>query len=100
MQKCLLGLIIKLQQHFSITIFYYSLNIAIMWKSSVDFPKLKMLRVLVYLLKYKFYFDKNWIFVAIYGIKKLKTKTCFPQTLKIKPCFQAKNVIRERTLSM
>ena len=100
MQKCLLAFFIKLQQHFSNTILCYSLNIAIMWKSSVDFPKLKMLRVLMYLLKYKFYFHENWIFVAIYGIKKLKTKTCFSQTLKVKPCFQAKNVIRERTLSM
>ena len=50
-----------------------SKHIAIMWKSPVDFPKLKMLRVLVYLLKYKFQFLINWIFIAIYGILKLKT---------------------------
>ena len=68
-----------------------SKHIRIMWKSPVDFPKLKMLRFLVYLLKYKFHFNKNWIFVAIYGIQKLKTKTCFSQTLKPKTCFQAKN---------
>ena len=45
----------------------------------------------VYLLKYKFHFNKNCIFVTIYGIQKLKAKTCFFQTLKVKTCFQAKN---------
>ena len=71
-----------------------SKHIAIMWKSPVDFPKLKMLRVLVYLLKYKFHFNKNWIFVAIYGIQKLKTKTCFSQNFKSKNIVsKLKNVI-------
>ena len=66
MQKCLLEFYIKLQQHFDFVLL--SKYIAIMWKSPVDFQKLKMFRVLVYLLKYKFHFNKNWIFVAIYGI--------------------------------
>ena len=91
MQKCLLEFYIKLQQNFSTTILYCCLSIAIMWKSPEYFPKFKMARVLVYLLKYKFHFNENWIFVAIYGIQKLKTKTCFSQTLKVKTCFQAKN---------
>ena len=69
----------------------FSQHIAIMWKSLVDFPKMKMLRVLAYLFKYKSHFNKNWIFVAIYGIQKLRTKTCFSQALKVKTCFQAKN---------
>ena len=54
-----------------------SKHIAIMWKSPVDFPRLKILGVLVYLLKYKFYFNENWIFAAIYGIQTLKAKTYF-----------------------
>ena len=29
------------------------------------------------------------MFVAIYGIQKLKTKTFFFQNLKVKTCFQA-----------
>ena len=36
-----------------------SKHIAVLWKSLVDLPKLKMLRVLVYLLKYRFHFNKN-----------------------------------------
>ena len=76
-------------QHFDFVLL--SKHIAIMWKSPVDFPKLKMLRVLVYLLKYKFHFNKNCVFVALYGIHKLKTKTCFYQTFKVKTSFQAKN---------
>ena len=80
MQKCVLEFSIKLQQHFS------TINILIMWKSPVDFQKLKMLMVLVYLW-YKFHFNKNWIFVAIYGIQKLKTKTCFSQNFKSKNMF-------------
>ena len=91
MQKCLLEFSIQLQQHFSTTILYCCLNIAIMQKSPIDFPKLKMLRVLVYLLKQKFPFNKNRIFVAIYGIQRLKAKAYFSQTLKVKTCFQAKN---------
>ena len=91
LQECLLEFYIKLQQHFSTMILYWCLNIAIMWKSLVNFPKLKMLRVLVYLLKYKFHFNKNCVFVALYGIQKLKTKTCFSQTFEVKTCFQAKN---------
>ena len=59
MQKCLLEFYIKLQQHFSTTILYCSLNIAIMWKSPEDFPKLKMVRVHVYFLKHKTHFNKN-----------------------------------------
>ena len=43
-----------------------------------------MLSVIVYPLKHKFRFNKIWIFVAVYGIQKLKTKTCFSQTLKVK----------------
>ena len=62
-----------------------------MQKSPIDFPKLKMLRVLVYLLKQKFHFNKNRIFVAIYGIQRLKAKAYFSQTLEVKTCFQAKN---------
>ena len=27
------------------------------------------------------------MFVTIYGIEKLKKKTCFSQTLKVKTCF-------------
>ena len=54
-----------------------SKHIAIIWKSAVDFPELKILRVLLYLLKYKFHLNKNWIFVPIYGIRILKTKVCF-----------------------
>ena len=49
-----------------------------------------MLMVFVYLW-YKFHFNKSSIFVAIYGIQKLKTKHVFPKTLKVKTCFQAKN---------
>ena len=39
----------------------------------------------------------SWIFVAIYGIQKLKTKTkalgkkVSPKTLKVKTCFQVKH---------
>ena len=51
MQKFLLEFYIKLQQYFSTIILYCCLNIAIMWKSPEDFSKLKILRVLVYLLK-------------------------------------------------
>ena len=57
--KMLTRVLIKLEKHFSTTIFYCCLNIAIMWTSPVDFPKLKMLRVLVYPFKYKFHFNKN-----------------------------------------
>ena len=32
--------------------------------------------IFVYLW-YKFHFNENWIVVAIYGIQKSKTKTCF-----------------------
>ena len=72
----------------------FSQHIAIMWKSLVDFPKMKMLRVLAYLFKYKSHFNKNWIFVAIYGIQKLKTKTCFSQNFKSKNIVsKLKNVI-------
>ena len=96
MQKCLLEFYIKLQQHFSTAILYCCLNIAIMWKS-VDFPKLKILRVLVFLFKYKFHFNESWIFVAIDGIQKLKTKTYFFQTLKNKIMRQfIENYIREK----
>ena len=91
MQRCLLKFYIKLQQHFSTTILYCCLNVAVIWKSPDDFPKLKMFRVLVYLLKCKFHFNRNWIFVAIYIIQKLKTKTCFSQTLIVKACFPSKN---------
>ena len=58
-----------------------------MSKSPVDFLKLKILRVLVYLLKHKFHHNENGIFVAIYGIQKLKTKTFFSQTLTVKMFF-------------
>ena len=76
-------------QHYDFVLL--SKHILIMWKSPVDFQKLKMLMVLVYLW-YKFQFNKNWIFVAIYGIQKLKTKKhVFHKTLKAKTCFQAKN---------
>ena len=75
-------------QHYDFALL--SKHILIMWKSFVDFQKLKMLMVLVYLW-YKFHFNKNWIFVAIYGIQKLKTKHVFPKTLKVKTCFRAKN---------
>ena len=78
---------VKTLQHYDFV--SLSKHIAIMWKSA-DFSKLKMLKVLLYLLKYKFHFKKTRIFVAIYGIHKLKTKTCFSQTLKVKICFQAK----------
>ena len=57
----------------------------------VDFARLKMLTVLLYLLKYKFHYSENWVFVAVYRIQKLKTKTCFSQTSKVKASFQAKN---------
>ena len=56
-----------------------------------------MFRVLVYLLKHKFYLNKNRVFLAIFAIQKLKTKTCFSQTLIAKILSQAKNVIREIT---
>ena len=56
-------------QHYDFVLL--SKHIAIMWRSPADFPKLKMLRVLAYLFKYKFDFDKNWIFIAIYGFIKL-----------------------------
>ena len=59
------------------TLYCYLKHIAVMWKSPVGFPKLTMGGVFVYLLKHKFYFNKNWIFVASYSIQKLKTKTCF-----------------------
>ena len=75
-------------QHYDFELLYK--HIGIMWKSPVDFPKLKLLRVLVYHLKYRFYFNENWIFVAIYGIQKFKT-TCFSATLKVKTCLQTKN---------
>ena len=75
-------------QHYDFVLL--SKHILVMWKSFVDFQYLKMLVVLVY-PSYKFHFNKNWIFVAIYGIQKFKTKTCFSQTLKVKTCFQAKN---------
>ena len=55
-----------------------SKHVVITWKSTVDFPKLKMLWILVYLSKHKFHLNKNWIFLAIYRIyknRKLKTKT-------------------------
>ena len=87
MQKCLLEFYIKLLQHFSTTTLYFCLNITIMWKSPDYFPKLKILGVLGYLLKYKFHSNKMWIFVAICGIQKLKTKTCFSQSLKVKTAF-------------
>ena len=45
-----------------------------------------MLRILVYLLKYNFHFNKNWIFAAIYVIQKLKTKNMFL------PNFESKNM--------
>ena len=38
-------------------------------------------------LWYKFHSNKNWIFVAIYGIQKSKAKTCFSQD------FKSKNVV-------
>ena len=45
-------------------------------------------------LWYKFHFNKNWIFVAIYGIQKSKTKTCFSQNFKSKNIVsKLKNVI-------
>ena len=44
-------------QHYDFVLL--SKHIGIMCKSPVDFPKLKMLRVLVYLLKYKFQFLIN-----------------------------------------
>ena len=62
-------------------------HMAIMWKSPVDFLKLKMLRVLLYLLKHKFHLNEKWIFPANYGTQKLKSKTCFSQTSKVKTCF-------------
>ena len=68
-------------QHYDFVLL--SKHILIMWKSPVDFQKLKMLMVLVYLW-YKFHFNKNWIFVAIYRIQKLKTRTCFSQNFKSK----------------
>ena len=57
-----------------------------MSKSPADFQKLKMLTVLVYLW-YKFHFNKNRKFVAIYGIQKLKTKACFSENFKSKNIF-------------
>ena len=36
-----------------------SQHIAIILKSLVDFLKMKMLRVFIYLFKYKFHFNKN-----------------------------------------
>ena len=77
MQKFLLVLYIKVQQDCDFVLL--SKHIAIMWKSPEDFPKLKILRVLVYLLKQKFQFSINGIFIAIYGVLKLKifpTKNC------------------------
>ena len=71
-------------QHYDFVLL--SKHILIMWKSPVDFQKLKMLMVLVYLW-YKFHFNKNWIFVAIYGIQKSKTKTSFSQNFKSKNIF-------------
>ena len=45
-------------------------------------------------LWYKLHFNKNGIFVAIYGIRKSKTKTCFSQNLKSKNIVsKLKNVI-------
>ena len=41
-------------QHYNFVLL--SKDIAIIWKSPVDFPRLKMPGVLVYLLKYKFQF--------------------------------------------
>ena len=38
-------------------------------------------------LWYKFHFNKNRIFVAIYGIQKSTTKHVFPKTLKLKTLF-------------
>ena len=93
MQKCLLILYktATTLQHYDFVLL--SKHILIMWKSPVDFQKLKMLMVLVYLW-YKFHFNKNWIFVAIYGIQKSKTKTCFSQNFKSKNIVsKLKNVI-------
>ena len=45
-------------------------HIAIMWKSPADFPKLKMLKILMYLLQHKFHLVKNCIFVAIYSFSQ------------------------------
>ena len=48
---------------------------------------------LVYLW-YKFHFNKNWIFAAIYGIQKSKAKPCFSQNFKCKNMVsKLKNVI-------
>ena len=69
-----------------------------MEKSPVDFPKLKMLRVLVYLLKYKFHLKKihhkNGIFAVVYGIQKLNFKSKKHVFLKINYS-KLKNVINE-----
>ena len=97
MQKWLLEFYIKVQQHFSATVLYCFLNIAIMWKPPVDFEKLKMLRALVYLLKYRLHFNKNWIFVAIYVVQKLNAKTCLSKTWKWKHVSMLKMLINEIT---
>ena len=68
---------VKLQQHFSFRITYCYLNIS---EISCRFYEVEdASAVLVYLLKYKFYLGKNWIFLAIYKIQKSKAKTCFSQ---------------------
>ena len=70
-----------------------------MWRSTVDFAKLKICRVLLlYLLKHKFYLSRNWIFLTVYRIQKLKIKACFSQNSIAKTCFflsQAKKVSNE-----
>ena len=79
---------VKLQWNFSTKILYCYLNIEQSCKNSdVDFLKLRMLTVFLYLLKHKFFIHEKLIFPAVYGIKKLKLKTCFSQTSKAKKFF-------------
>ena len=62
-----------------------------MWKS---FSKLKILRVIAYLLKYKFDLNESWIFLAIYKTQKLNAKTCFSKTSKGETCFLKINYLK------
>ena len=59
-----------------------------MRKSLVDFPKLKMLRVLVYLLKHKFHLNKKWNIPSYLWDTKIKIKIIFFPNFKSKNmCF-------------